>query len=260
MADDPDVLTDVLQLDVFRFFLVLTRLGAAMMLLPGIGGHLVSMRIRLWLAVSISFLMLPVLGAQFSTVPKTLGGMTLIVFGEIVIGLYIGTVVSFIMSVLSLAGSMIGYQIGLTNAFSFDPIAQQQSQVVTGFLSNIGLLAIFSTNLHHLMFQAIIESYALFPPGQSLPWGDFTESLSHLVTETFRVGLQFSAPLVVFGLLFYTGLGLLSRLVPQLQIFFIAQPVQILVGVWMFTMTLPMIISLFLRFFEGGLIPYLIPR
>ena len=254
------MLTAALQLEVFRFFIVLTRLGTALMLLPGIGGHLVSMRIRLRLAVVISFLMLPVLGGLFPVVPRSLGDMLVIVFGEIVVGLFIGSVVTFIMSVLSLTGSMIGYQVGLTNAFSFDPIAQQQSQLITGFLSNVGLVAIFATNLHHMMLQAIVESYTLFPPGQALPWGDFIETLSHLVTETFRVGLQFAAPLVVFGLLFYTGLGLLSRLVPQLQIFFIAQPVQILVGVWMFMMTLPMIVSLFLRFFEDSLIPYLTPR
>ena len=155
---------------------------------------------------------------------------------------------------------MISAQVGLTNAFSFDAISQQQSQLLSGFLSNVALLAIFATDLHHLLFQAIVESYALFPPGQALPWGDFTETLSHMVTETFRVGLQFAAPLVVFGLLFYTGLGLLSRLVPQLQIFFIAQPIQILFGIWMFMMTLPMVISLFLRFFEDSLIPYLNPR
>ena len=254
------MLSDVLQLEVFRFFIVLTRLGTAMMLLPGIGGHLVSMRIRLWLAVCVAFLMLPVLGAQFTAVPKTIGSTVLIVFGELVIGVYIGTVVTFIMSALSLTGSMISAQVGLTNAFSFDAISQQQSQLLSGFLSNVALLAIFATDLHHLLFQAIVESYALFPPGQALPWGDFTETLSHMVTETFRVGLQFAAPLVVFGLLFYTGLGLLSRLVPQLQIFFIAQPIQILFGIWMFMMTLPMVISLFLRFFEDSLIPYLNPR
>ena len=254
------MLSDVLPLEVFRFFIVLTRFGTAIMLLPGIGGHLVSMRIRLWLAVCVVFLMLPVVGGQFTAIPKTIGSTVLIVFGELVIGAFIGTVVTVIMSVLSLAGSMIGYQVGLTNAFSFDPIAQQQSQLLTGFLSNVALLAIFSTDLHHLMFQAIAESYVLFPPGQVLPWGDFTEILSHMVTETFRVGLQFSAPLVVFGLLFYTGLGLLSRLVPALQIFFITQPIQILFGAWMFMMTLPMIISLFLRYFEDGLIPYLNPR
>lgn len=254
------MLAELLQLDIFRFLMAFTRIGAAMMLLPGIGGHMVSMRIRLWLAVCISVLMLPVVASAIPAMPKAMGSTLLLVFGEIVVGIFIGTVVVFIMSVLSLAGSMIGYQTGLTNAFSFDPIAQQQSQLLTGFLSNIGLLAIFATDLHHLMFQAIAESYDLFRPGQPLPWGDFTETLSHLVTETFRLGLQFSAPLVAAGLIFMMGLGLLSKLVPQLQIFFISQPIQILVGVWIFMASLPMITSLFLRFFEDSLIPYLHPR
>lgn len=254
------MLSDLLQLDIFRFLLVFTRLGAALLLVPGIGGSLVSMRIRLWFTLALSALMLPTVAGMFPALPTTLGGTLMMVFGEAVIGIFMGTVISFIMSTLSLAGSMIGYQVGLTNAFSFDPIAQQQSQLLTGFLSNVGLLAIFATDLHHLMLQAIVESYALFRPGQPLPWGDFSETLSHLLTDTFRLGLQFSMPLLVLGLLFYTGLGLLSRLVPQLQVFFVAQPVQILIGAWMLAVTTPMIVSLFLRFFESGLIPYLNPR
>ncbi|OAN50233.1 flagellar biosynthetic protein FliR [Paramagnetospirillum marisnigri] len=254
------MLTEILQLDIFRFMLISTRIGVAMMLIPGIGGNLVSMRIRVLLALAISFLMLPVLGSTIPPMPRTTGGLLLLVFGEVIYGAFMGTVVSFLMSVLSLAGTIIGFQTGLTNAFSFDPIAQQQSQMLTGFLSNVGLLAIFVTDLHHLLFQAVLESYDLFPPGQALPWGDFTETLSHMVTETFRLGLQFGAPLVVSGLVFFTGLGLLSKLVPQLQIFFISQPIQILVGIWMFMVTLPMIITLFLRYFENSLIPYLPPR
>ncbi|CAA7617504.1 flagellar biosynthetic protein FliR [Magnetospirillum sp. SS-4] len=254
------MLAELLQLDVFKFLLVFTRLGTAIMLLPGLGGQLVSKRIRLCLALAVSFLMLPLLGRHFVAVPPTYGGVILLVFGEVVVGAFIGTIVMFIMSVLSLAGSMIGYQVGLTNAFSFDPIAQQQSQLVTSFLTNVAMLGLFVTDLHHMMFVAIVESYDLFPPGLPLPWGDFTETLSHLVTETFKIGTQFAMPLIVFGLMFYSGLGLLSRLVAQLQIFFIAQPVQILVGIWMFLITLPMVLGLFLRFFETTLHPYMIPR
>jgi flagellar biosynthetic protein FliR len=254
------VLGDFLQLNIFQFMLVFTRIGAAMMLLPGLGGQLVSVRIRLWLTLSISFLMLPVLAPVLPAAPTTLGGTLALVFGEAVIGLYLGTVVSFIMSTLALTGSMVGYQTGLTNAFSFDPIAQQQSQLLTGFLSNVGMLALFSTDLHHMMFQAIIDSYALFLPGRPLPFGDFTETLAHLLTETFRVGLQFATPLVVFGLVFYTGLGMLSRLVPLMQVFFVALPVQVLVGMWIFMLSLPAVVALFLRFFEDGLIPYMVPR
>lgn len=254
------MLTELLQLDVFRFFLVFARLGSAMMLFPGLGGSLVSTRIRLLLGLSISFVMLPAAAPLLPGVPPSVGELLRVLFGEIVVGLFIGTVVMVIMSTLNIAGSMIGYQTGLTNAFSFDPIAQQQSQLLTGFLSNMGMVAVFSTDLHHLMFQASVESYALFPPGRPPMFGDFAEMLGHLTTETFKVGTQFAAPLIVFGLVFYTGLGLLSRLVPQLQVFFVGQPVQVLVGVWLLLVTLPLIISLFLRFFEGTLMPYVQPR
>lgn len=250
------MLSDLLQLDIFRFMLVFTRIGAAIMLLPGVGGQLVATRIRLLLALSIAFLMLPALAARLPGPPPTIGGALLLVFSEAVVGLYLGTVIAFLMSTINLAGSIIGYQTGITNAFSFDPISQQQSQLLTGFLSNVAMVAIFATDLHHLMFRAIVESYGLFQPGAALPWGDFSETLSHLLTETFRLGLQFSAPLVVFGLVFYTALGLLSRLVPQLQVFFLSLPVQVLIGLWMFAVTLPMLVSLFLRFFEDTLIPY----
>lgn len=254
------MLTDILQLDIFRFMLIFSRLGTAMMLLPGIGGTLVSARIRMWLAICLSYLMLPVLAPHLPTTPPHLAALLQLVFAEVVVGAFMGTVVSLIMSTLGLAGTMIGYQVGLTNAFSFDPIAQQQNQLLTGFLSNIGLLAVFGADLHHQMFLAIVESYDLFHPGLVPAFGEIAETLSHLVTDTFRLGLQFAAPLVVFGLVFYAGLGLISRLVPSLQVFFVAVPVQLVIGMWMFMATLPMLIILFLRFFETALTPYLVPR
>ncbi|SEH35070.1 flagellar biosynthetic protein FliR [Magnetospirillum fulvum] len=253
------MLTELLQLDVYRFFLIFARIGAAIMLLPGLGSQLVTTRIRLLFALSISFLMMPTLGPTLPATPPTPGSMLALLGGEVMIGVFLGSVVTFVMGTLNLAGSMIGYMTGLTNAFSFDPIAQQQSQLLTGFLANIGMLAIFATDLHHLMFRAVIESYDLFQPGRTLPLGDFSETLARLLGESFRLGLQFSAPLMVFGLVFYTGLGLLSRLVPQMQVFFVAMPIQLLIGMAVFMASLSTVIALFLRMFENTLIPYLPP-
>jgi flagellar biosynthesis protein FliR len=253
------VLTDLLQLNIFQFFLVFTRVGGALMLFPGLGGSLVSTRIRLLLSLAVAFVLMPAVTPMMPPVPQTVGLMLLRVFGEVVIGVYLGTMVMIVMSALNMAGTVIGYQTGLTNAFSFDPIAQQQSQLLTGFLSNLGLAAIFITNLHHLLFQAVFESYVLFPPGQPLMFGDFAQTLGHLVTDSFKIGAQFAAPLVVFGLVFYTGLGLLSRLVPQLQVFFVGMPVQVMIGMWLFMATMPVIVSLFLRYFETNIMRYVQP-
>jgi len=253
------MLSELLQLDIYRFFVVFARIGAAMMLLPGISGQLVSVRIRLLLAVTISALLVPPLAPLLPSAPSSPAALLQVLGGEVIIGVFLGTVVSCVMATLNVAGTIIGFMTGLTNAFSFDPIAEQQSSLLTGFLANIGLLAIFSTDLHHLMFRAIAESYGLFRPSEGLPLGDFAETLSHLLTQAFRLGLQFAAPLVVFGLVFYTGLGLLSRLVPQLQVFFVAMPIQLLIGLAMMMASMGTVIALFLRHFEATLLPFLPP-
>lgn len=253
------MLSELLQLDIYRFFLVFARIGAAMMMLPGIGGQLVSTRIRLLLALAIAALMVPALAPLLPPTPSSPAGVLRVLAGEVLIGLFLGSVTTFLMSIINVTGAIIGFMTGLTNAFSFDPIAEQQSSLLTGFLANIAMLAVFSTDLHHLMFRAVIESYTLFQAGAPPPLGDFAETLSHLLTTAFRFGLQFSAPLLVFGLVFYTGLGLLSRLVPQIQVFFVAMPVQLLIGLAMLMAALGTMISLFLREFENTLIPFLPP-
>ncbi|MGE5504165.1 MAG: flagellar biosynthetic protein FliR [Actinomycetota bacterium] len=254
------MLTDLLSVDIYRFFLVFTRLGAAMMLLPGIGGTLVSVRIRLLLALSIAFLLLPLAGPVLPPLPREPSRLVVLVISEATIGVFLGIIVQVLMSAINVTGTFIGFQVGLTNAFSFDPIAQQQSQLLTGFMSNLAMVLVFASDLHHLMLRALVDSYGLFPPGQPLPLGDFAETLSHTMTQSFRMGIQLAAPLVVFGLVFYSGLGVLSRLVPQMQVFFVAMPIQTLVGLWLLMVALPGIMLVYLRWFADGLLPYVTPR
>src|SRR5205814_1722465 len=73
-------------------------------------------------------------------------------------------------------------------------------------------------------------SYLLFKPGDIPLFGDVASILTNTVSGTFRIGVQLSAPFLVFGLLFNLGLGILSRLMPQMQVFFIGMPLSILVG------------------------------
>jgi Flagellar biosynthesis pathway, component FliR len=92
------------------------------------------------------------------------------------------------------------------------------------------VLLILATDLHHLMFRAVVDSYELFRPGQSLPVSDMSNLLATTLAASFRLGLQLAAPLVVFGLVFYGGLGVLARLMPQMPVFFVALPVQLMMG------------------------------
>jgi flagellar biosynthetic protein FliR len=112
-------------------------------------------------------------------------------------------------------------------------------------------LLVFETGLHHLMIGAIAGSYTLLPPDQALPAADMAEMALRLVTGSFALGLQLSAPFMVFGLLIYVTLGVLSRLMPQLQIFFLAMPINILVGFVLLMLFLGVMMTAFLDFFAN---------
>ncbi len=250
------VLNEILTLDIYRFFMVFTRIGAALMLFPGFGGTVVSVRIRLILALALSLVLLPIVGPLYPNLPRHLGALMLLIGGEVLVGVFLGLVTQVVMSAMNVAGTFIGFQIGLTNAFSYDIVAEQQSSTLTAFLANVALLALFATDMHHLMIHALVDSYATFVPGQPLPLSDFSETLSHMLSESFGVGVRLAAPLLVYGLVFYVGLGLLSRLAPQIQVFFVALPLQVFSGLWMLMVALPVMVIVFLRFFEASLMPF----
>lgn len=254
------MLNEILTLDIYRFFLIFTRIGAALMLMPGMGGHLVSSRIRLIFGLAISLVLLPVIGTTLPPLPNRLSNLILLIGSEAMIGFYLGILTQALMSTLHVAGTFIGFQVGLTNAFSFDAVAEQQSSTLTALFTNTALIAIFATDLHHLMLRAIADSYAVIVPGQPLPLGDFAETLGRLLSASMSFALQLAAPLLAFGMIYNVALGLMSRLSPQIQVFFIALPLQVLAGLWMMMVALPLIILLFLRWFEDGLMPFLTPR
>lgn len=254
------MLTEILALDVYRFFMIFTRIAAALMLLPGFGGRILQARMRLMLALSIAFVLMPVIAPLYPPQPSTVSRLLLMILGEATVGLFLGVMTQVLMATLHIAGTFIGFQTGLTNAFSFDAVAEQQSQLLTSFFTNVALVIIFATDLHHLMLRALVDSYDLFRPGHPLPFNDFTATLARSLTTSFALGVKISAPLLVFGLVFYSGLGLLSRLVPQMQVFFVALPIQVIAGLWMMMISLPVMMFVFLRWFEDGLFPFLTPR
>lgn len=243
------MLTQALNADLLVPALVFIRVGAILALLPGFSAAYVSMRIRLLLALGISVLLTPVLAPR---IPATLtdASLLLLVVNESIAGLFIGTLTRIIVSALHGAGTLIANFASLANALTSDPVADQQSATLAGFFSLFGLLAIFVTDLHHLMLQAIIASYDLLPAGDSLPAGDLAAITARLVADSFLLALQMSAPFLVVGLGCQFALGLMGRLMPQLSVIFVGIPIQVGLQIWVIVMTISGILLVFLNSFS----------
>lgn len=246
----------VASLDVFRFLLVFARIGAALMLMPGFGGSLVPTRVRLLLALGLSVLVEPVVHGSLPHMPDSAADLVVLLIGEVTVGLFLGLLAQAIMSALSLCGTYMGFQAGIANAFIHDPVTEQQSTLLPGFFANVAVVLIFATDTHHLMLRAAANSYVLFTPGAPLPLADFSDSMARMMTRAFLLGLQLAGPIMVFGIVFNAGLGLLSRLMPQLQVYFVAAPIQLMVGLLLVAASLPAVMMWFLRFFEDGLMAF----
>lgn len=226
--------------ELFTLFLIFARIGSALMILPAFGEPYVPPRFRLILAIAVTLLAAPVLGVAFPALPDSPWALLLLLGTEIITGLFLGTIGIVLIGILHTAGTLISFQTSLTNAFVFDPAVSQQGSLPSLLLTTLGVLLILVTDLHHMMLRALVESYSMFTPGVLPDVGDMSESISQLVTRAFLIGVQLTGPFIAVGLIFYLGVGLLARLMPQVQVFFIAMPLQVLFGLAALAIVLPM--------------------
>jgi flagellar biosynthetic protein FliR len=140
-----------------------------------------------------------------------------------------------------------------------DPTQGEQGVIVGNFLTMLAVTLFFATNMHYLVIAALNDSYTLFEPGEVPSTGDVAALVTQTVSGAFRVGIQLSAPFLVFGLLFNIGLGVLSRLMPQMQVFFIAMPLSILLGLLFLLLVLGSMMGFFLDY-AGGVLHQLAPH
>ena|SRR5579871_277376 len=240
------MLERLLTAEVFALMLIFARIGSAMILLPGIGESYVSPRVRLLLAGAVAIVVAPVVAPHLPSLPSTVGAMALLLGGEIGVGLFIGTVGRVALSSLETAGTLISFQTGLASASIFNPLLSDQSSLVSVLISIVGLVLIFETDLHHLMLRATVDSYTLFVPGALPPIGDFSEMISRLVARSFVIAMQLAAPFLVLSTMIYIALALISRLMPTLQVFFVALPLQIFLGFMLLALTFSTVMMWFL--------------
>ena len=252
MPAAPVLSINILPETAFVFLLVFSRLGAMIMMMPAIGENGIPARVRLIMALLLTVLVMPLVSSSYGKLPDTVvGTATLIVF-EIAVGIFIGMAAKLIMSALHVAGNIIALQMSLSYAQNVDPTQGHQGVLIANFLNLLAIALIFASNMDHMLIAAMRDSYDLFKPGQYLPVGDFSQMAVETFSHAFRLGLQLSAPFLVFGLVFYLGMGVISRLMPQIQIFFIAMPANIMLGLLLLMVLLGAMMTWFLDSFESA--------
>jgi flagellar biosynthesis protein FliR len=224
--------------EIWATALLFARLGAMIMLLPGLGEVVVPARVRLSLALLLAIMLAPTIAERMPEPAASAWGMAFQVGTETLVGTLLGGAARILVSALATAGQIIGLEIGLAFAQTADPTMTQSGQLVAVFLSLFGVALIFATGLHHMFLQGVVGSYEIIPAGGAAPVEDAAQLALDATATSFRVGFQIAMPLIAAGMIFRLGLGVLSRLIPQIQVFFIALPLQVMGGLVVFALGL----------------------
>jgi flagellar biosynthetic protein FliR len=231
---------------VFVGGLIFARLAGVVMLIPGIGEAFIPARIRLSLAFVMALALCPVLAAGAPAEPASVGDLAGAIVKEALIGLMIGGILRIFMNALAVCGEVVSIQTTLSFAQTANPGQATPSTTLGTFLGLLALVLIMATNLHHLFLSAIVRSYALFPFRKAVPVSDAGFLAIQTLGRSVALGLQLAAPVMVFAFIFNVATGLVGRVMPQFQVFFVASPLMLLTSLSIFALSLGVIGMVFI--------------
>ncbi|NLI94184.1 MAG: flagellar biosynthetic protein FliR [Peptococcaceae bacterium] len=231
-------LSDLLQWNLSLFILIFSRWSGMVMIAPVFGARGVPGMVKLGLAASLSLVLFPLVLAKQPAIPNELFPYIAIIVKEILIGLALGFVMNLVTAIMQGAGQLIDFQIGFLMGNTIDPINGMQSPMTGSFLMVLTTMLLLATNAHHYIIAAMARSYDFLPINPS----GITHGAAFYIEITARVivlSLQIAMP--VFGALFLAdvGVGLLSKTVPQLNMFSVIFPVKIIFGIALLFLMIP---------------------
>ena len=224
-------------------FLIIARVSGVMITAPLLNDQTIPPAVKVGFTVLLSLVFFPVVARP--VLPANIGivELALWVAGELAVGLTIGFTAQLLFAGITLAGEVIGFQMGVSMAHVFDPAFNTQTSLIAEINTVLALMVFVALNGHHLFIEALVRSYAIAPPGHIALGKAALAHMTLVSGKMFMVGLQVGAPLIVSLLAANVAMGLVARAVPQINIFVVGFPFTIGLGIILLMASLPFFVE-----------------
>lgn len=242
----------VLETFLLRFDLLLllfVRMMGLFATAPIWSNRLVPVQVRVAISAGAAVVISPLFPDP--VMPPNLVGLIPLVLRELLVGMAIGFVASLALAAVQFAGMILDMNMGLAMVNVLDPMTQTQMPIMGNFLYILGLLIFFTINGHHMLIEAVMDSYSLVPIGTASVTPELSFRMVEIAANLFVVGLKVAAPVLAALFLTMVALGILNRAVPQMNVFIIGIPIQLAVGVFMVMVVLPLYVTFLQVIFRG---------
>ncbi|NHO31824.1 flagellar biosynthetic protein FliR [Acetobacter fallax] len=257
MSGDLTVFIAALPTQMVVFVAILCRVVAMVVTLPGLSTQTVPSTIKAGLAISIAFLMFPVLKNHFLAAETgdilDPGRAIVLICSETLSGGLIGWLAQLMALSFPVSVQILSTFTGLSNVLQPDPDLGAQSTAVSHLASLSVPVVMFSTGLYVFPLYALAGSYQVFPPGHFPLMGDAAHSVTEMTQRSFLLAFQLAMPFVLLGTVWPAMLGLLSRFSPGLQVYSLAMPAQLLGGIFLLALLIRGMVATWTQHLDAAL-------
>lgn len=233
---------------LFAIMAVFTRMSVFIFLVPTLGERTISTRVRLGLALLLTFLMLPVV--MTSPVPITqFSDATALIAKEAVFGFFFGFALRMMIMGLQVVGNIVSQAMSISQPLG-EGIATEPNTTLSNFLMLAGVTLLITLNFHIEAFAMLIKTYNVFPLGSSPDFNNFAYELTHKAVGLFRWSLSLAFPFILLNFIYNLLLGFVNRAMPQLLVSFVGMPAILGIGLLLLAISATTILTLWLGIFQ----------
>ncbi|MGI4789185.1 MAG: flagellar biosynthetic protein FliR [Janthinobacterium lividum] len=225
----------------WAFLQIFVRVSALFVTAPVFGAKEIPSQVKVGLAAIISLVLLPLVKTTLTnTVPGTVFGMAGVILGQALIGLMIGFVVSLLFVAVRMGGDLIDYQMGFTQAATFNPQFNETVSPIANFQYQYALVLYLIANGHWLLLASLERSFIRLPVSQLSITG-LTGAFTDITFQMLVAGLQIAAPAAAVLMVTDIAFAFLNRAMPSMQVFYVGMPLKVLVGFVVVIAALPLL-------------------
>jgi flagellar biosynthetic protein FliR len=226
------------------FMLIATRLSAMLVIAPVFSSRVIPARVKAGLVILVSYIALPIVAAEGGTVPDGLIAFASLAVKEAIIGFAFGLIAQFLFAAFQTAGAFIDITAGFAIAQTFDPSANVSTSILGRWYNLVAVAAFLALGGHQLLVAGVVRSFTLAPPLASPDLGAVVVGVLAQADDILLVVVQIAAPIIGALLITDVTLGVISRSVPQMNVFIVGLPLKIIVALAGTAILLPALIGL----------------
>jgi flagellar biosynthetic protein FliR len=226
------------------FMLIATRLSAMLVVAPVFSSKMIPARVKAGLVIIISYITLPIVAAEGGTMPAGVIGFATLAVKEALIGFAFGLVAQFLFAAIQTAGAFIDVTAGFAIAQAFDPTTNSSMSILGRWYNMVAVASFLALGGHQLLVAGLVRSFTLAPPLASPNLDAVIAGVLNRADDILLVVVEVGAPIIGALLITDVTLGIISRSVPQMNVFVVGLPLKIIVALAGSAILLPAMISL----------------